>query len=273
MLSRLKIYTINIGLLIGAAGLISAAVLVMGKLDVTMQPVALIPVASNERSAVALAEYYFQPEVYDIAKARHYYETAIREDPAGHVLPWYQLSRINFIQGKFDASLHGLRKQKEYFGDEIPNVYYMKGLVYAFRADRYGSVADWERAETAFETFLEYEPDSPWARIDLAWVYFGQDRFTDMVDVLEPVSAEEIENPWWLNMYGVALLNLDEPERALERFLVAQEFAKQLAVSDWARVYPENDPADWSQGLREFQAVIDANVTIATERTALGGGN
>lgn len=220
------------------------------------------------------AEYYFTSEVYDIEKARQHYELAVLEAPKANPLPWYQLSRIDFIQGRFDAAIAKLDTQLKYFGDEIPNVYYMKGLVHAFRANHYnGQTSDWQDAEMNFRQFLTYEPTSPWARIDLAWVYFAQDKFDEMFEVLEPVKDAERENPWWLNMYGLAYLNTGQAEKALYWFQKAEQQVGSLTVEDWARVYPENNPADWPQGLREFQAAIRDNVVIAKTRVADGGEN
>ena len=264
---------INASLLLIGFGLISAIVHVFGPSSAATHVGAVSTAELDTISAFERAEYYFQPDVYDITKARQYYIQAIEEDPRGESLQWYQLSRIHFIQGEFDAALFALAKQEEYFGDEIHNVHYMKGLVHAFRAERYNAPRDWRQAEESFSTFLVFVPDSPWARIDLAWVYFAQDNFTEMFAVLEPVKEFERDNPWWLNMYGLAYLNTDQPEEALHWFREADRYASDLAVEDWAHVYPENDPADWPQGLREFQAAVRDNVAIAADAAQAGGGN
>lgn len=266
-ISRFKIVLLFIGL-----GLVSA-LMYMSYLESTTKSNTLPAAELDSMSSFELAEYYFKPEVYDIEKARYYYEQSIEEDPQGSVLHWYQLSRINFIQGDLGKAIFALEKQEEYFGDQIPNVHYMKGLVHGFRAERHGQERDWQQAEESFQTFLEFKPNSPWARIDLAWVYFAQDKFSKMFTVLDPVKNTERENPWWLNMYGLAYLHTGEPDKAWYLFREAEKYVNNLTVEDWARVYPENNPADWPQGLQEFQTAVRDNVAIAAARVKSSGEN
>lgn len=222
-----------------------------------------IPLTASD---FVLAEYYFAPEQYDLGKARYHYTEAIKASSTEHVLAWYQLARIDFLEGKFDAALHKLDTQLEYFGDEIPNVYYMKGLVYGFRADWYGNEVDWERAEANFLQFIEYMPTSPWARIDLAWIYFSQGDFASMLAVLDPIYEAEQSNPWYLNMYALALMNTGEVAEAYKLFVRVEALVPTLTPADWALVYPDNNPADWAQGLEEFQVVVARNTKVAKSR-------
>lgn len=221
-----------------------------------------LPVPETDSDFV-LAEYYFMPEHYDLAKARYHYEEAIRASSTEHVLSWYQLARIDFLEGKFDASLSKLDKQLEYFGDTIPNVYYMKGLVYGFRADWYGRQSDWQEAEVNFLKFIEYMPTSPWARIDLAWIYFSQENYNAMRDILAPIYNEQQANAWYLNMYALALLNSGDTAAAYEHFVRVSEILPTLTPADWAKVYPDNNPADWAQGLEEFKEIVARNTALA----------
>lgn len=253
-----------------------AVALLMGTATFIAVLLSLVPhtTTPNENltilSSLDRAEYYFQPAVYDLAKARQYYTKAIEENPTDSPLAWYQLGRINFIEANFDEALQLFHRQVALFGDEIPNVHYMLGLTYAFRADRYGVAADWQKAEEHFKKFLAFKPNGVWARVDLAWVYLAQDRFVEMEEVLLPVKDEQLTNPWWLNMYGLAQLNLDRPAEALRWLAEADTHASTLTVADWAKVYPENDPRDWARGLREFQISIDRNVAIAERSLSTG---
>jgi tetratricopeptide (TPR) repeat protein len=219
------------------------------------------------------AQYYFTGENYDLTKARHYYESSISNNPKENPYQWYQLARINFIQGEFDVSLHNLDMQVQHYGDEVPSVHYMYGLVYGFRADAYSREQDFDLAEAHFKKFLEYKPESPWARIDLSWIHFSQRDFDSMLATLEPVYEQEKNNPWFLNMYGLALLNVEEVERAVEHFAAAAEFSSELDVQDWSSTYPGNNPVDYQTGLDEFLLALNLNLELAQKRLTESGNN
>ena len=219
------------------------------------------------------AEFYFSSENYDLSLARYYYEAAIKTDPRGNPLQWHQLGRIDFLEGEFDAALQNFDKQTEYFDDEIPNVYYMYGLVYGFRADLYSRKDDFYQAEKYFLTFLEYEPESPWARVDLAWIYFSQRKFEDMQIALDPVYEQQQDNPWFLNMYGLALMNTGQVEEAVSKLTLAVKLSDAVTPADWSRVYPGNSPTDWETGVNEFNQVLRLNLALATQRLQADGDN
>lgn len=215
------------------------------------------------------AEYYFNhgPDAdgtYDLSLARHYFEAALAGNPQGSNIAWYQLGRIDFLEGKFDNALMKFAKQVEYFGDSQPSVYYMIALTYGYRARLYNRPADWRQAEANFRHYLEFDPDSPWARTDLAWVYFSQGKYEAMLAPLEEGLVKHPDNPWLLNMHGLALLNTGQAAAAQEAFEQARESAGRLTPSEWGRSYPGNDPASWAKGLREFQATIATNLTLAS---------
>ncbi len=219
------------------------------------------------KSSFELGEYYFNtannPDgVYDRELARKHYSESIRKDPKGNELHLYQLGRIEFIEGNFLSALYKFDKQIEYFGDTVHNVYYMIGLTNGFLARRIEDAAAWQRGAEGFQKFLEYEPDSPWARTDLAWIYFAQGKYEAMIPVLETVLDQNPNHAWLLNMYGLALLNTDRKDEAREQFLVAKDAAAELTVPDWGRAYPGNDPKRWPEGLSEFLAIIDKNITL-----------
>lgn len=213
---------------------------------------------------LTLAEYYFAPAQYDLERAEYYYRQAIRNDPNGSSRAWYQLSRIEFLRADFDAGLSHLQQKIDRFEEVIPNTYYMKGLIYAFRADRFGNVKDWEKAAEHFATFVEYRPQSPWGRIDLAWVYFSMGEHQTMRAVLEPIKDQEFSNPWFLNMYALALFHTGDVAYAKEVITEAYARVQYTTVEDWAAVYPENAPTDWPIGLQEFVTAVERNVSLIT---------
>ena len=221
-------------------------------------------------SSFELGEYYFNVAnntdgVYNRKLARKHYSDSIREDLKGNNLHLYQLGRIDFIEGNFLAALHKFDKQIEYFGDEIPNVYYMIGLTNGYLARRNKSSEAWQRGAEGFKKFLEYMPDSPWARTDLAWIYFAEGKYEEMIPVLEEGLKYEPNHAWLLNMYGLALFNTDRKAEAREQFLAAEAAAAKLTIKDWGRAYPGNDPKRWPEGLAEFRAVIEKNIALTED--------
>ncbi len=216
-----------------------------------------------------LGEYYFNATneasgTYDLKQARYHYEQAIAEDPAKYELVWYQLGRIDFLEGSFDAALYKFQKQLEYFPDGPPRVYYMIGLTHGYKARATKRAEDWEQAAQGFLRYLERDPGSPWARTDLAWVYFAQGKFAAMQPVLELGLSLSPEHPWLLNMYGLYLANTDRPQEAIAYFDRALAAANVLTVDDWGRAYPGNNPLFWEDGLKEFQEVVAYNRALVT---------
>jgi tetratricopeptide (TPR) repeat protein len=227
--------------------------------------VAALPATAFERG-----EYYFNsgddPDgAYDLDLARTYYEQAIREAPQGNERAWYQLGRIEFLEGDFDAAIRDFDKQKEYFGDDVFEVNYMLGLTYAYKAQRTKNASDWQRAEAAFNAFLEGEPQSPWAHTDLAWVYFSQGRYEEMVPLVTDGLSYNPNSPWLHNMLGLALLNTGHRDAARDQFEAAKKYADMLTVEDWGSAYPGNNPDDWPTGLASFQQAIDTNLALAQQ--------
>jgi tetratricopeptide (TPR) repeat protein len=219
-------------------------------------------------SAFDRGQYYFNADddpagPYDLNKAREAYTEAITASSTGNVLAWYQLGRIDFIVGRFDSALANFEKQQEYFGDTLPNVYYMIGLTYGFKARRTNHPDDWQKGIEAFEKYITFEPSSPWPRVDLAWLLFSQARFDEMIPLLEEGLEYSPGNPWLLNMHGLALLNTGKKAEALTQFQSADFFASALTEEEWGKSYPGNSPSDWSKGLASFRGVIKKNIELA----------
>jgi tetratricopeptide (TPR) repeat protein len=223
----------------------------------------------SHMSAFERGQYYFNSGdnpsgVYDLALARSNFEKAIAEDPKEDPVLWYQLGRIDFLEGKFDAALQKFQTQIAYFGDRVPNVYYMIGLTYGYKARAENDPASWEKGEEAFETFITYAPEAPWPRVDLAWLYFSQGKFDAMLPLLKEGLQYRPDNPWLLNMYGLALYNTGDREGARDALTKAKTAAGALTLEDWGRSYSGNDPSSWAQGLAEFQGVIEKNLRLVT---------
>ena len=214
-----------------------------------------------------LGQYYFNHDVdpappYDLKKAQYFFERAITKNPKENNLLWYQSGRVDFINGNFDSALFKFAKQREYFRDEVPNVYYMIGLTYGYKARKTGNSEDWQNAEAGFKKVISFFPKAPWPYVDLSWLYFSQGKYTEMKPLLEKALGYEANNPWLLNMYGLALLNTGDKKMAHEYFLFAQEESMNLTIEDWGKSYPGNNPELWGAGLLEFRTLIGKNVAL-----------
>ncbi len=224
-----------------------------------------------ELSAVELfekGEYYFNHDddpagPYDIFKAKDYYEAAVEKDSKANPALWYQLGRVNFILGRFSEATENFESQVKEFPEAEINPNYMLGLVYGYRARKTGSDDDWTAAEEAFKDFIEYEPEAPWPRVDLAWIYFAQGKFQEMIPVLGEGLLYDSDNAWLHNMYGLAMLNTGDAESARMHFDFARTLASSLTPQQWGDSYPGNDPASWEQGLAEFRVAIEKNWALA----------
>ncbi len=218
----------------------------------------------------ALGQYYFNHDdnpagPYDLALARLNYEKAIAADPEQNNLLWYQLGRIDFLEGKFADALEKFTMQENLFGDQLPNVYYMTALTYGYQARRDNDAESWLLAEFYFKKFISYAPEAPWSRVDLAWVYFSQGKFLEMIPVLEEGLVHESDNPWLLNMYGLAVMNTSQDKTtAKPYFEQALAKANKLTEVDWGQTYPGNDPYFWNDGLEEFRSLIGKNLDLAS---------
>jgi len=242
--------------------------LTAGLLIASAQPHAYV--CPTEMSHFECGQYFFNHDEdpagpYDLTKAREQFELAVFEEPYQNELVWYQLGRIDFLEGDFDAAIDKFQTQLTLHGDSQPQVYYMLGLTYGYKARSYHSRGDWARAEFFFEKFIEYSPMAPWSRVDLAWVLFSQGKYQEMLPILKFGLIIEPDNPWLLNMYGLAIMNTAEDRTmALPHFEKAKQEAVKLTRKDWGMVYPGNDPAEWSLGLIEFMDTIQKNIDLAS---------
>jgi len=215
-----------------------------------------------------LGEFYFNQDEdpegpYDLARARFYYMRALEEDVSHeNQMLWYQLGRIDFLEGNFEDAIARFHRQYELFGDQIPAVHYMLGLAYGFLAKDTNSQEDFELAENNFKEYIALTPGEPWPYVDLAWVYFMQGKYDDMEKLLSGVVSEYEENAWINNMYGLALHNSGNSEAARAYFEKSLAVLETLTPEDWGRVYPGNNPESWSHGLAEMKRAVEENIQL-----------
>lgn len=203
---------------------------------------------------------------YNIFCAKLAYTKALAIDDNRDPMPWYQLGRIHFIQGDFEVAIYRLNTVIERFGTStIPNVHYMLGLTYGYRAHEHGAVEDWQRAEEEFALFNQLDPQSPWSRVDLAWVLFSQKKYEAMKAPLLEALALQPANPWVLNMYGLAQLNTGDRTGAHDSFRKAERSLANMTPETWGQVYPGNDPARWRSGLMEMRELVEKNKQLAAD--------
>ena len=210
-----------------------------------------------------IAHDYFEGEHYDLPIARKALSRQILLNSTFSKYSWYQLGRIDFLEGKFYSAIYKFDKQIELFGDEVPNVYYMIGLTYGYLARQTGDENHWQKAEEGFQKAVAYFPDEPWPMVDLAWIYFSEGKYTEMRQFLQGSVFEYADNPWYLNMFALSLLHTGEQETAHEYFKLAEKEAAELTTAEWGRSYPGNDPDSWAKGLEEMQNAIAHNVEIS----------
>lgn len=221
----------------------------------------ILPHPVDANKILVRGNYFFNvygDGVYDLQKAAHYYEAALRIDPT---VPdaWHQLARIDFLNGDFDEALVKINKQLELHGDSFMASYYIRGLIYGF-------MKEYDHAESDFKTFLTWDPKN-WAALnDLAWVYFSQGRYTETADVAASGLSFAPTNPWLLTMRGVALLNMGQTDEARALLQEAQQQARQLTTRVWSYAYPGNDPRLAGEGVEQMRAVIAANLALVGNR-------
>lgn len=213
-----------------------------------------------------LGQDYFEGEKdYDLSCAQVAYTQAISFDTESrHVLVRYQLGRTYFLQGRFIYAIRLFEEQKELFEDAVPNVYYMLGLTYGYKARKTAEQSDWQKAEDNFKKAVAHFPSEPWPIVDLAWVYFAQAKYEEMEPLVAAGLQDHPDNAWLLNMYGLVLLNTaDQADGAHQYFLKAATQAEKVSVFEWGRNYPGNNPASWELGLAEMKKAIAKNVSLA----------
>src|SRR3989338_3773712 len=217
-----------------------------------------------------LGNYYFCGGVYDLDKSERAYKKALRAEP-GILWGHYQIARILFVnpvtassngvKGNYDGAIAEINKELETNPENLRSLY-VRGLIYGYR----NQTGDLERAADDFRRFTAWAP-SEWAGYnDLAWILSKNGKYKEAKEATVRAfqNAEGAgENPWLWNSQGVAELNLGEYKNAIKSFEKAKMLAEKLALEDWRKSYPGNDPASANSGLNQFKEAIRKNLERA----------
>jgi tetratricopeptide (TPR) repeat protein len=189
---------------------------------------------------VNLANFFFKQSAYPILG---------KPVPYAH----YQLSRTYFIKGDLSLALVEAKKELDVF-PENTRTYYIIGLTYAYLNME-------EQAIAAFQTFIEWKPESWAARNDKAWLEF---RIGDIDAALETISpvTHLTDNAWVQNTYGVLLMNKGRYLEAKLAFANAKAAADKLTETEWGKVYPGNDPRIYTAGINATRKSIESNIEL-----------
>lgn len=249
--------------IIGAAVVVAIALLLVGSgiaqwtRDTGFIFCARFPITQSASDAFKCGNHYFGvygPAGYDVVKAEYYFGQAIKLDPT---LPdvWHQYARIAFLRGDFSTALYRINMQFKERGDELMASYYIRGLIE-------GYAHDYASAEKDFLKFLAWDPNNWAANNDLAWVYFAQGKYVDVVKRLHGFATTGLSNPWLLTTDAMSLYNLGDKKTAYEELLKARNAASKLSEADWIHAYPGNDPAVAGKGLSAFRKTIEDDIDL-----------
>lgn len=207
--------------------------------------------------------YYFNGGAYDLPKAVRYYRAALFLKP-DNFLARYQLSRIYFINGKFDAAMTEIVKTISIRPD-YGKAYYMKGLI-----DGYTNKLD--AAEADFKQVLDIGKldAGGWAVFsDLSWIQFRMGHYEDVEQTALRGLVLYPNNPWLLNSLGLAMMNLNKKSEAKIAFERALARATELTPEDVARAYPGNNPEEAAEHRIEIIQMIQFNLKLSTSASPL----
>lgn len=230
-----------------------------------------LPLSNDAELAVEIGNYYFNTYgdgMYDLEKAERYFKQALEIDSRAP-LAWYQLGRIDFLNGRFFSAIEKFNKNIELHNSienqAVMRTHYMRGLTY-------GYMKWFESAEADFLRLLGWHKDKPptpeeWALyVDLSWIYFQQGKYEEIEELTKEGLARFPDNPWVLNMRGLSLINLNRSSEAQPLFEKALEEAQKLTEEDWARAYPGNDPRIAAQGLASMITSLEFNFLLTVDK-------
>ncbi len=166
----------------------------------------------------------------------------------------YQLSRVNFINGKQRDAVKYADKELELYPESC-RTNYVRGLAYAYD----------DKLDEAIQNFKAFNicfPDSWAGHNDLAWFYFRRGDYENAKKTLEQVINKYPTNPWIQNSYGVALMNSGDFARAVYAFRAAEKVAYAMTEEDWGKSYPGNDEDIYGEGLEAMRKTIKGNMSL-----------
>lgn len=189
-------------------------------------------------------------EEYNRELAEHFISAAIQLDER---LPYvhYQRSRLYFLDERYAKALAEVNKELEY-NPQFSRSYYLRGLIHGYNGQH-------AEAATDFAEFIKSEPEEWAGYADRAWALFQLGDYQGVLETMEAI-LPKTRNAWLLNAYGVALLNLNKWEEALEAFIEAQDLASRMSPEMWGMAYIGNDPRIYGAGLEEMKQNINENI-------------
>lgn len=207
----------------------------------------------------AIGEHSFgQGRTYDTLKAKKAYLKALELRP-DFLEAHYQLGRVYFIQGRFHPALVEIMTVLR-LDPEFKKAYYMYGLISGYQMN-------YDEAVYGFSEFIKRD-DFNWAGYnDLAWIYFQKGDYEKTRSTAQEGLKRAEKNPWLQNIYGAALMNLGENEKARESFRIALQKSESMTPEQWGGAYPGNDPKTYAQGLEQMKAAIRHNLQLLENQT------
>lgn len=200
-----------------------------------------------------LARYHIA-RIYKPVVAAEWYRSALRERPAD-IQVMYELARTESVLGNHAEAVRLAEHILALDPTHMPIRY-----VGALAA---GSLKDYVRAEAWLTEFIA-QPDAQWqSRLDLAWVYFMQDKFSESKELLLATIDRFGENAWLLTALGASHIAEGEKDAARSVLVRASESAKKITNEVWRANYGFNDPAVVEKSIAEFKEVIQTNIRIA----------
>ncbi|MDO5437395.1 MAG: tetratricopeptide repeat protein, partial [bacterium] len=137
--------------------------------------------------------------------------------------------------GQFYSKRKDYKKAIEYFKKAVSTNVNAKHI-YLNIAANYEFAEDFENALEAWKKAVEYNPDNIDAKISLANAFVKTGDIQSAIRKIRGIYKDNKENKKVLLMYGVLLLDNDEPFEALEKFNKALEIEKDYEVAKFAKI-------------------------------------
>jgi tetratricopeptide (TPR) repeat protein len=202
---------------------------------------------NKARSFIALS--------YDLSEAEFHYKKVLAQNPLS-ADALYELSRLYFVQGDFKKSLNLAQRYITQYPSDA-RIYYIAGL-------SAGYDKQYTLAEQLFTAYMQKNPDSSWqSRLDLAWVYFQEGKYTEAESVLIDAQKFGADNPWILTSLGAVAIAQGDTVSALVYLKDAKKFAREITPKEWYYNYSFNNPAKIEESIATFISIIDMNISLA----------
>lgn len=206
-----------------------------------------------------IAESFFGgiTPLYNPTLARFFYNQSLLFDKVdGKPEPYiyYQLARIDFIEGHLDNAIDKLHKELEIFPTNN-HTYYILGLTLGYMNKE-------KEAIEAFTKYIDTHPETWAGRNDKAWLQFRIGDIDGAMQTIIPAYNKHPNNPWVLNTYGVILMNKKRYKDAQEVLARGSLVASKLTNDSWGEAYPGNDPRIYGAGLGAMRRSFQDNLQL-----------